>query len=61
MVFGVDGNHSLQKKHKKDDPNDVPFTDGEGFFVKHSDVAPIIEESFKNDDDVVVGTLYCSK
>ena len=56
ISFSVDGNHSLRKKNKKDEVDDVPLSEGEGFFVLHADVAHLIMESFKNDDDQVVST-----
>lgn len=31
--LGGDGNHGLQKKRKRDDPNDVSLCQGKGYFV----------------------------
>ena len=57
LVYGIDGNHSLQKKTKKDDPDDVPLGAGAGFFINHKDVAHLIAENYKSDDDQLVRVL----
>lgn len=31
--LGGDGNHGLQKKRKRDDPEDVSLSEGKGYFV----------------------------
>ena len=60
-MFSMDGNHSLNKKSKKEDPNDVSLGLGQAFFVNHNDIAGTLKEIYANDDDVVVGSFFTNQ
>ena len=45
--MSADGNHSLHKKTKKDDPNDMALTTGQGYFTPHSAMATYLETKYK--------------
>ncbi|TFY54299.1 hypothetical protein EVJ58_g8946 [Rhodofomes roseus] len=42
--LGGDGNHGLQKKRKRDDPNDVSLSEGQGYFVDPAKTKTYLEE-----------------
>ncbi len=52
IVIGCDGNHSLHKKAKREDPNDVSLAASQGYFVNHKDMATYLEKSYENEDTV---------
>ncbi|KAH9929427.1 uncharacterized protein B0H18DRAFT_1084196 [Fomitopsis serialis] len=41
--LGGDGNHGLQKKRKRDDPNDWSLWEGRGYFVEHAIMKEYLE------------------
>ncbi|KAH9913611.1 uncharacterized protein B0H18DRAFT_1088007 [Fomitopsis serialis] len=41
--LGGDGNHGLQKKRKRDDPDDVSLSEGQGYFVHPSKMQSYLE------------------
>ncbi|KAL1942577.1 hypothetical protein VTO73DRAFT_6179 [Trametes versicolor] len=56
IVLGGDGNHSLNKKSKKIDPNDTSLGVGSGFFVSPEIVRPVVAKSYEDDETKVVET-----
>ena len=42
--LGGDGNHGLQKKHKRDDPDDVSLCEGKGYFVDPAKMKTYLED-----------------
>ena len=54
----MDGNHSLNKKTKREDRDDASLGQGEGFFVDHNQIAETLKEIYANDDDIVVSDCY---
>ena len=53
-MFGMDGNHSLNKKSKKEDTDDVSLGLGQAFFVDHNRIADTLKKVYARDDDTVV-------
>lgn len=41
--LGGDGNHGLQKKRKRDDPEDVSLCEGKGYFVDPATMKSYLE------------------
>ncbi|KAI1785457.1 hypothetical protein LXA43DRAFT_899833, partial [Ganoderma leucocontextum] len=54
IVFGCDGNFSLPKKTKHDDPNDRSLGLGDGYFVHPEKMRPLFEHKYAN--EVIVET-----
>ena len=46
IVFGCDGNFSLQKKAKHDDPSDCSLGMGQGYFVHPEKMRPLLENKY---------------
>lgn len=46
IVLSVDGNHSLHKKTKPGDTNDIALSHKQGFFVPDEEVAPYMEKKY---------------
>ena len=55
----MDGNHSLNKKSKKEDEDDVSLSLGQAFFVEHNKIAGTIQKAYARDDDKLVCTSNC--
>ncbi len=51
IVLSADGNHSLQKKTKKDDSDDISLGVGHGFFVDPTTMAAMVAASYARDED----------
>lgn len=54
----MDGNHSLNKKTKREDRDDASLGQGKGFFVDHNQIAETLKEIYANDDDIVVSDCH---
>ncbi|KAH9852416.1 hypothetical protein C2E23DRAFT_868595 [Lenzites betulinus] len=50
MILGCDGNHSLHKKTKKEDPNDVSLAVNQGYFVNHEHMSEYLKESYEDEE-----------
>ena len=46
IIFGCDGNFSLQKKAKRDDRRDASLAMGEGFFIYPEKMLPLLEKKW---------------
>ncbi|TFK79313.1 hypothetical protein K466DRAFT_579220 [Polyporus arcularius HHB13444] len=57
-VQGMDGNAALQKRAKKDDPEDLAFAFRQAFFGDHTEMADMVAESYEEDKDTP--TMTCS-
>ena len=53
-MFRMDGNHSLNKKSKKEDTDDMSLGVGQAFFVDHRKIADTMTRIYARDDDMVV-------
>ncbi len=51
IVLSADGNHSLQKKTKKDDSNDISLSKGHSFFVDPATMATMAVASYAKDEE----------
>ncbi|OCH85162.1 hypothetical protein OBBRIDRAFT_740373 [Obba rivulosa] len=49
IFLGGDGNHSLQKKAKHDDPDDISLAPGKVFFIDHTKMAKYLAEASKDE------------
>ncbi|KAI1782630.1 hypothetical protein LXA43DRAFT_905174 [Ganoderma leucocontextum] len=54
IIFGCDGNFSLQKKTKRDDPTDRSLAMGESFFIHPEKMLPLLEKKWAN--EIIVAT-----
>lgn len=52
ILIGCDGNHSLHKKTKREDPNDVSLAVDQGYFVSHQKMSVYLEKSYEHEDTV---------
>ena len=43
-VLSIDGSHSLQKKAKNDDPDDISLNEGRGYFVQDGPFHTFLKE-----------------
>ncbi|KAJ3014547.1 hypothetical protein NUW54_g1280 [Trametes sanguinea] len=48
MVLSADGNHSLHKKTKPGDKNDVALSHRHGYFIPHETVASYLQQKYKD-------------
>ena len=53
-MFSMDGNHSLNKKSKKEDTNDVSLGLGQAFFVDHNKIADTLKKVYAGNNDTMV-------
>ena len=52
ILLGIDGNHSLHKKSKRDDPRDVSLAPGQVFFIDHSTMKDALKEKYWQEEIV---------
>lgn len=58
IVFRCDGNFSLQKKSKNDDPNNRSLGMGEGYFIHPEKMHPLLENKYSK--AVIVCVTFAS-
>jgi hypothetical protein len=56
LFLSADGNFRLQRKHKRDDPDDVALNDGRAYFVENSNFLKYLEQV--GDSPEVFYSLY---
>jgi len=52
MFISVDGNFRLQRKHKKDDPDDVALNGGRSYFVELTNYKTYLEHAGQTTTEV---------
>ncbi|PIL29558.1 hypothetical protein GSI_08366 [Ganoderma sinense ZZ0214-1] len=54
IVLGCDGNHSLHKKSKKDDPHDMTLAPAQCFFIDHTTMTEALKEKYWQEEITVL-------
>jgi len=57
MFVSADGNFRLQRKHKKDDPDDVALNEGRSYFVESTSYKSYL--TLVGEAPVDSGVCYC--
>jgi hypothetical protein len=56
LFISVDGNFRLQRKHKKDDPDDVALNEGRSYFMESTSFKTYLEHAGQTMTTEVSGT-----